>query len=446
MDANTPDSKEAPKADEAGDQKQDLSEENKDDSNPNTANPKDNPKAETTEDKTETPSASENEKKEEKEKSNPKHARFAAGLPNAIDKKKPLTHAYLSMIKVDMTSTPFSPAEIKKSHLQKIHHLFKDDQSYKDLMGDIRVASRETLAEFCSECLKNASVYHDEVKSKRGTNLVKRTLPRLVKNTLEDFPSWDPDTLAFSNTPSDMEKLMIAMLDVFGPVQLVTDEEEEEETPESEDNPDSAQANSKTPSPTPKSLYKPTNPYAKTPSTKLPSKAKKGAQAKKKKITLTPLFLKVTPPPHDTWGENDNAARNQVHKDLMQQLLDQIIEADPDARLEPYDTPFTRARNKPQQRWLGANSKGLPSNPYMCGWYWAFALLYSSGNQSQFQIKINTAIAAETFVQKFNDYGQDTDEDELNAFQVKIHPIQNGDTTCVAILPGTTVNADCEYL
>jgi len=115
-------------------------------------------------------------------------------------------------------------------------------------------------------------------------------------------------------------------------------------------------------------------------------------------------------------------------------------------RLEPYDTPFTRARNKPQQRWLGANSKGLPGNPYMTGWCWAFGFLYSSGNQSQFQIKVSTAIAAETFVQKFDDYGQDTDEDELDAFQAKIHPIQNGDTTCVAILPGTTVNTDCEYL
>jgi len=140
------------------------------------------------------------------------------------------------------------------------------------------------------------------------------------------------------------------MLDVFGPVQLVTDEEEEDEMPELEVNPKSEQAKSKAPSPTPKSASKTINPYAKNPITKPPNKTKKGAQAKKKKITLTPLFLKVTPLPHDTWGENDNAARNQVHKDLMQQLMDQIIEADPDARLEPYDTPFTRARNKPQQR------------------------------------------------------------------------------------------------
>jgi len=308
------------------------------------------------------------------------------------------------------------------------------------------VASREALAEFCSECLKNTSVYHDEEKPKRGTNLVKRTLHRLVKNTLKDFPSWDPNTLAFSNTPSDMEKLTIAMLDIFGPVQLVTDEEEEEENPKPEEKTNSEQAKtSKAPSPTPKSSNKTPNPYAKTPNVKPPNKAKKGTQARKKKITLTPLFLKVTPPPHDAWGEN-NAVRNQVHKGLMQQLMDQIIEADPDARLEPYDTPFTHARNKPQQRWLGANSKGLPSDPYMCGWCWAFGFLYSSGNQSQFQIKVNTSIAAETFVQKFNDYGQDTDEDELDAFQVKIHPIQNGDTTCAAILPGTTVNTDCEYL
>jgi len=71
--------------------------------------------------------------------------RFAAGLPNAIDKKKPLTHAYLSMIKVDMTSTPFSPSEIQKPHLQKTHHMFKNDPCYKDLVGDIRKATRETL-------------------------------------------------------------------------------------------------------------------------------------------------------------------------------------------------------------------------------------------------------------------------------------------------------------
>jgi len=144
-----------------------------------------------------------------------------------------------------------------------------------------------------------------------------------------------------------MEKLMIAMLDVFGTVQLVADEEEEEETPEPGDNPDPAQADSKRPSPTPKSLCKPTNPHAKTPNTKPPNKAKKGAHAKKKKITLTPLFLKVTPPPHNTWGEIHNAARKQAHKDPMQQLMDQIIEADPDARLEPCDAPFTQAWNKP---------------------------------------------------------------------------------------------------
>jgi len=287
---------------------------------------KDSPNAVTTEDKTKTPSPTENGKKDNKAQPNPKQTRFAAGLPNAIDKKKPLNHAYLSMIQADMTSTPFSPTEIAKTHLQKIHHMFKNDPCYQDLVGDVRTASRETLAEFCSECLKNASVYHDVEKSKRGTNLVKRTLRRLVKNTLEDFPSWDPDTLAFSDTPSDMEKLMIAMLDVFGPVQLVTDEEEEDETPEPEV---SKQDKSKAPSPTPKSMSKTINPYAKNPITKPPNKSKKGAQAKKKKITLTPLFLKVTPPPHDTWGENDNAARNQVHKDLMQQLMDQIIEADP---------------------------------------------------------------------------------------------------------------------
>jgi len=88
------------------------------------------------------PHSSEKEEKEEKEKSNPKLTRFAAALPNAIDKKKPLTHAYLSMIKVDMLSTPFSSADIKKPALQKIHHLFCEDQSYKDLIGDICVALR----------------------------------------------------------------------------------------------------------------------------------------------------------------------------------------------------------------------------------------------------------------------------------------------------------------
>ena len=435
-----PGSKETPQAAQASNTKQDLKDANKDD-NHNIEDSKENPKAETTGDTTKTPATGKNTKKDKTDKS--KNFRFATGLPNAIDKKKPLTHAYLSMIKVDMTSTPFSPAEIKKSHLHKIHHLFKENQSYIDIVGDIRQANREILAEFCSECLKHASVYHDDDKAQRGTNLIKRTLRRLGKNALEDFPSWDPETLAFSDTPSDMERLMIAMLDVFGPVQLVTDEEEEE-TPAPGGDP--AQLNPKSPSPKPKYTSKTANPYVKNPITKPPNKAKKGDQAKKKKITLTPLFLKVTPPPHDTWGDNDNAARNQVHKDLMQQLMDQIIEADPDARLEPYDTPFTRARNKPQQRWLGANSKGLPGNPYMTGWYWAFGFLYSSGNQSQFQIKVSTAIEAETFVQRFNDYGQESDEDELDAFQVKIHPIQNGDTTCVAILPGTTVNTDCEYL
>jgi len=152
------------------------------------------------------------------------------------------------------------------------------------------------LAEFCTECLKNASVYHNEEKPKRGTNLVKRTLRRLVKNTLEDFPSWDPNTLAFSNTPSDMEKLMIAMLVIFGPVQLVTDEEEEEETPKPEEKTNSEHAKAtKTPSPTPKPSTKKPNPYSKTPTSnvKPPNKAKKGTQAKEKKITLTPLFLKV---------------------------------------------------------------------------------------------------------------------------------------------------------
>jgi len=130
----------------------------------------------------------------------------------------------------------------------------------------------------------------------------------------------------------------------------------------------------------------------------------------------------------------------------MQQMMGQLTAADPDTRLQPYDTPFTQARNKPTQRYLGAHSKGLPSNSYMCGWYWAYGFLYPSCNQSQFQIQVSTSIDANTFVQKFNEYGQDTDEDEIDAFQVKMHPIQNGDTTCVVILPGTTGSTDCDYL
>jgi len=82
----------------------------------------------------------------------------------------------------------------------------------------------------------------------------------------------------------------------------------------------------------------------------------------------------------------------------------------------------------------------------MCGWYWAYGFLYASGNQAQFQIQVSTSLDADTFVQKFNEYGQDTDEDEIDAFQVKMHPIQNGDTTCVAILPGTSGSTNCDYL
>ena len=361
---------------------------------------------------------------------------FAADMTNAIDKKKPLTHAYLSMLKVDMESKPFSTEDIIKPALAKIHHLFKESDAYRDIVGDMRSATRSTRAEFCSECLKSRSVCHDEEKTKRGTNLIKRTLRRLVKNKLEDFPNWDQDTQAFSDTPNDMEKLMISMMDVFGPVPLVTEEEEEglEEAEETNQKPSP-------PTAPPKAPPKVANPYTRNP----PNKSKK-APPKKKKVPLTPLYLKVKPPPHDSWGEKDNTARNAVYKELMAKLMEQITTADPEARLEPYETPFTRARNKPQQRSLNIHSKGLPSNPYMCGWYWGYGFLYSSGNQSQFQILVMISIEHDAFVEKFNAHGQDTEEDEIDAFQVEKHPIQNGDTTCVAILPGTTANTDCEYL
>lgn len=130
----------------------------------------------------------------------------------------------------------------------------------------------------------------------------------------------------------------------------------------------------------------------------------------------------------------------------MRQLVDQAAAADKHVRILPYDTDYTRARCKPPQHVLTANMKGLPSNLYLAAFYWAHGFLYSLGNQSQFQIIIETSIDPDKFIELFNAQAKANEADELDIFLAKKHPIQNMDTTCIGSLPGTTPNTDCELL
>lgn len=86
-----------------------------------------------------------------------------------------------------------------------------------------------------------------------------------------------------------MEKMMIVMTDIFGPVPLVTDEEEEEEEDKEEDTPlEHPQPTSAKNQKSPLCKPQPKNPYKK-------SRSKK-KQAKAKPLKFMKVFLKIRPP------------------------------------------------------------------------------------------------------------------------------------------------------
>jgi len=162
-------------------------------------------------------------------------------------------------------SKPPTEEELQANILLVIQTFFAEEDNVKILFPmDIKDMDRATLEEFLKEAMqKKSRIQGPNSLATRRTTLIRYTIQRLSLLTVKDmkkFPNWDESQHAFSGKLTEMEKLVVAAIDLLGPIPWIRQKpkpgKKEEEKMEK-----SAKDSTLTPTELAKAIIQ--NPYAK---------------------------------------------------------------------------------------------------------------------------------------------------------------------------------------
>jgi len=350
--------------------------------------------------------------------------------------KAPATRSYMTLVGKIRDSKPPTEEELQANTLSVIQTFFVEEDNIKTLFPmDINDMNRETLKEFLTEAMrKKSQIRGPHSLATRGTTLIRHNIQSLSLLTAKDmkkFPNWDKSQDAFTGKLTEMEKLMVAALDLLGPIPWIRQKpkpgkKEEEKTEKT------AKDSTLTPTESAKAIIQ--NPYA---------KAKQKSTTPASKMKRYRIIGELQTPVHEGWEPKDFHNKNKVISGMFQQMTGVMRNTDDEVIIQPYITEKMLGKLSAPAKPIDERTKSFPRNSWAAGDY-IDGTFHALGQPSMVQCCISTTLKPEDFVAEFNKLGDELDEEDK--WTMTLHPIQTMETTNLAFLQGTTRYTDVTQL
>jgi len=355
--------------------------------------------------------------------------------PYAINTKAPATRSYMTLVGKIGNSKPPTDEELKANILSVIQTFFKEEDNVKTLFPmDIKDMNRETLKDFLTEAMhKKSRIRGPNSLATRGTTLIRHNIQSLSLLTVKDmkkFPNWNESQDAFTGKLTEMEKMMVVVLDLLGPIPWIRQKpkpgkKEEEKT---------GQTTEPALNPTESAKAIIQNPYA---------KAKQKSTTPASKTKRYRIIGELRTPVHEGWEPKDFHDKNKVISKKFQQLVGVMRNTDGEVIIQPYIMEKSLGKLSAPAKPIDERTKSFPRNSWAAGDY-IDGTFHASGQSSMVQCCISTTLKPEDFVAEFNKLGDELDEEDK--WTMTLHPIQTMETTNLAFLQGTTRYTDVTQL
>jgi len=253
--------------------------------------------------------------------------------------------------------------------------------------------NQETLKEFLTEAMRKKSrIRGPKSLATRGTTLIRYTIQSLSLLTVKDmkqFQNWDESQDTFTGKLTEMENLVVAAIDLLGPIPWIRQKpkwgkkEEEKTTKDS----------TLTPTESAKAVIQ--NPYA---------KAKQKSTTPASKTKRYRLNGELRTPVHEGWEPKDFHDKNKVISGMFEQLTGVMRNTDGEVIIQPFITEMTLGKLSAPAKPIDERTKSFPRNSWAVGDY-IDDTFHASGQPSMVQCCISTTLKPEDFVAEFNKLG-----------------------------------------
>ena len=382
------------------------------------------------------PTSTKKNKNNNKNKKNKKQVEFKVE-PYAINTKAPATLSYMTLLTKIGDSKPLTEEELKTNILTEVQTFFVEEKNVKTIFPtEVKDMDRKMLKEFLTEAMRKKSrIRGPNSLATRGTTLIRYTIQSLSLLTVKDmkkFPNWDESKEAFTGHLTEMEKMVVAALDLLGPIPWIRQKPKPGKQGEKKTEKATATEPTLTPAESAKAIIQ--NPYA---------KAKQKSTTPNLQTKRYRLIGELRTPVHEGWDPKDFPDKNKVISEKFQQLVGVMRNTDDEVIIQPYITEKTLGKLSAPAKPIDERTKQFPRNSWQVGDY-IDGTFHSSGQSSIVQCCISTTLKPEDFVKEFNKLGEELDEEDK--WMMTLHPIQTMETTNLAFLQGTTRYTDVTQL
>ena len=355
--------------------------------------------------------------------------------PYAINTKAAATRSYMTLLDKIGNNKPLTEEELKENILTVVQTFFVEEENFKIIFPtDVKDMNREMLKEFLTEAIqKKSRIRGPDSLATRGTTLIWYTIQSLSLLKVEDikkFPNWDDSQDAFTGKLTEMEKMVVASLDLLGPMPWIR----QKPKPGKKKRKKKKKSKDPTLNPTESAKAIIQNPHA---------KAKQKTTTPASKTKRHRLIGELRTPVHEGWEPREFREKNRVISKKFQQLVGVMRNTDGEVTIQPYITEKTLGKLSAPAKPIDERTKSFPRNSWTVGDY-IDGTFHASGQSSIVQCCISTTLKPEDFVAEFNKLGDELDKEDK--WMMTLHPIQTMETTNLAFLQGRTRYTDVTQL